>query len=160
MPPTAIIVFAGVVLLLSILLGVSLSQREGSVGAPIRARRTALQLARIALAPATRILLTQLDELAKAHPSLSEDVAQEALRATLYRSFVQGEDLPDGLPDAAFEGCAIELHQLFADFLKLVATAIGEEGLDSPEERLEAFRDPELRTASGSGVWTWFRFED
>ncbi len=160
MPPTAIFVFAGVVLLLSILLGVSLSQRDGSVGAPVRARRTALQLGRIALAPATRILLSQLDALANAHPSLAEDAAKEALRATLYRSFVQDEALPDSLPDPALAPCATELHQVFADFLKLVAMAVGEEGLGTPEDRLEAFRDPELRTAAGSGGWTWLPFED
>jgi hypothetical protein len=160
MPPTGIFVFAGVVLLLSILLGVSLSQKDGSVGAPTRARRTAFQLGRIALAPATRILLTQLDALAAAHPSLTDAAAKEALRALLYRSFVQDLPLPETISDEALAACAPELRQVFADFLSLVAAAIGEDGLGSPEERLQAFRDPELRTAAGSGVWTWFPFED
>lgn len=154
MPPLPIIVFGGVVLVLAVVLGVSLSQQEGSVGAPVRQRRTALQIARIALAPATRGLLVRLESLAEAQPELAEAPAREELRELLMRSFVFGEALP------AEVSLGADVRQALDDFLRLVASAVGEDGLGTPEDRLEAFRDPELRTPTGSGVWTWFPFED
>lgn len=154
MPPPALLVFAGVVLVLAIALGVSLSQRDGSVGAPVRERRTALQLARIMLAPATRLLLVRLDALAETRPELAEAGSRAGLRELLMRGFVFDEPLPAEIPHGP------EVRAALAEFLELVSSAVGEEGLGSPEERLEAFRDPSLRTPAGSGVWTWFPFED
>ena len=158
MPPTAILVFAGVVLVLSIALGVSMSQRDGSVGAPVRQRRTALQIARIALAPATRGLLLDLEAIATRHPELESAASKERLRMALLQSFVVGEELTR---DYGLGGEAdAEVRAAFERFLRMVKGAVGEDGLSDAEQRLEAFRDPELRTPSGSGVWTWFPFED
>jgi hypothetical protein len=157
MPPTAILVFAGVVLTLSVLLGVSLTQRDGSVGAPVR-RRTALQIARIAIAPATRALLMRIEDIATRHPALAADTGKEMLRTALLQAFVVGEELPQdfGLgPEGDHE-----VHAAFTKFLAMVAGAVGEDGLAEAEQRLEVFRDPELRTPEGSGVWTWFPFPD
>jgi len=158
MPPTAILVFGGVVLVLSIALGVSMTQRDGSIGAPVRQRRTALQIARIAMAPTTRGLLQALEELATRYPAMAEDAGKARLRHALLQAFVVDEGLPEtfGL-DAAGDA---EVRAVFERFLRTVKGAVGEEGLATPEQRLEAFRDPELRTPAGSGVWTWFPFED
>lgn len=158
MPPTAILVFGGVVLVLSIALGVSMTQRDGSVGAPVRQRRTALQIARIAIGPATRGLLQDLESVAARHPALAEPAAKERLREALMQSFVL-----DGEPPADFglgADADAEVHAAFARFLRTVKGAVGEDGLAEPEQRLEAFRDPELRTPAGSGVWSWFPFND
>ena len=164
MPPSLIVMFA-VVFILSVVLGVSLSQRDGSVGAPVKKQRAALKMGRIALAPATRTLLERLEGIRERHPALGDEDVQHKLMAALIEGFVAGdayagETVADPRPDFALDDAEAEaeIAAAFGDFFRMVQPAFGEEGLATPDDRLEAFRDPGLLTAKGNGTWAFFPF--